>query len=204
MRNLFFTQITVVRKAKTLKTIRNALRKLNAGGSTAGGEGIQRAYQVALENFVAGGNNRVILATDDDFNVGVTSTSEMVRLIEEKRKAGIFLTICGFGMGNYKDGRMEQISNAGNSNYFYIDNIQEAKIELPVANDKVEFARASENFRFSAAVAGFGMLLRDSQFKGDLDFEQVITLAENAAGSDENGYRTEFISLVKSCALLDG
>ena len=264
----------------------------------------------------------MILATDGDFNVGISSTSEMVRLIEEKRKSGIYLTICGFGMGNYKDGRMEQISNAGNGNYFYIDNIQEAKkvfvtemratlftiakdvkiqiefnparvkayrligyenrlmaseefnddskdagelgaghtvtalyeivppasarevreadqlkyqetrvspeaiagnelltiklrykapvenhstlIELPVADDRVEFARTSENFRFSAAVAGFGMLLRDSQFKGDLNFEQIITLAENAAGSDENGYRTEFISLVKSCALLDG
>ncbi len=304
------------------KTIRKALRKLNAGGSTAGGEGIELAYKVAVENFIRGGNNRIIMATDGDFNVGISSTSEMVRLIEEKRKAGIFLTICGFGMGNYKDGRMEQISNAGNGNYFYIDNIQEAKkvfvaemratlftiakdvkiqiefnparvkayrligyenrlmaseefnddskdagelgaghtvtalyeivppasaqdvreadqlkyqrtrvspeaiagnelltiklrykapvenqstlIELPVADDKVEFARTSENFRFSAAVAGFGMLLRDSQFKGDLNFEQVITLAENAAGSDENGYRTEFISLVKSCALLNG
>ena len=107
--------------------ILKALDKLEAGGSTAGGQGIQLAYKVALENLIKEGNNRVILATDGDFNVGVSSTSDLIRMIEEKRKDNIYLTICGFGMGNYKDGRMEQISNAGNGNYFYIDNIQEAE-----------------------------------------------------------------------------
>lgn len=109
------------------ETILEAIDNLNAGGSTAGGEGIVLAYKVAKENLIEGGNNRVILATDGDFNVGVSSTSELVSLMEEKRKDNIYLTICGFGTGNYKDGRMEQISNVGNGNYFYIDNIQEAK-----------------------------------------------------------------------------
>lgn len=109
------------------ESIEKAIDKLNAGGSTAGGEGIILAYKVAKENLIKDGNNRVILATDGDFNIGVSSTSELVSLIEEKRKDDIYLTICGFGFGNYKDGRMEQISNAGNGNYFYIDNIQEAK-----------------------------------------------------------------------------
>ena len=104
-----------------------ALDGLTAGGFTAGGEGIRLAYDIAKRNLISTGNNRVILATDGDFNVGVSSTSELVRLIEEKRKDGIYLTILGFGMGNYKDGRMEQISNAGNGNYFYIDTIREAE-----------------------------------------------------------------------------
>ncbi|MCP4577730.1 MAG: VWA domain-containing protein, partial [Deltaproteobacteria bacterium] len=104
-----------------------ALDSLRAGGSTAGGAGIRLAYEIAGQNLIRKGNNRVILATDGDFNVGVSSTAELVRLIEEKRKDGIYLTILGYGMGNYKDGRMEQISNAGNGNYFYIDNIREAE-----------------------------------------------------------------------------
>ncbi|MEM9672882.1 MAG: VWA domain-containing protein [Bacteroidota bacterium] len=108
-------------------TIFKALDNLQAGGSTAGGAGIQLAYQIAKENFMAEGNNRVILATDGDFNIGTSSTGDLVRMIEEKRKQDIYLTICGFGMGNYKDGRMEQISNAGNGNYFYIDHIKEAE-----------------------------------------------------------------------------
>jgi Ca-activated chloride channel family protein len=107
--------------------IMKALNDLEAGGSTAGGEGILLAYKTAKEAYIKGGNNRVILATDGDFNVGTSSTSSLVELIEEKRKDDIYLTILGFGMGNYKDGRMEQISNAGNGNYFYIDNIKEAE-----------------------------------------------------------------------------
>jgi len=95
----------------------DALEQLNAGGATAGGQGVQLAYKTAEENLIANGNNRVILCTDGDFNVGVSSTGDLVRLIEEKRKKDIYLTICGFGMGNYKDNRMEQISNAGNGNY---------------------------------------------------------------------------------------
>ena len=113
--------------ASEKKTIIKALDELHAGGSTAGGEGIKLAYKIAKEAFIKDGNNRVILATDGDFNVGTSSTSSLVDLIEEKRKDDIYLTILGFGMGNYKDGRMEQISNAGNGNYFYIDNIKEAE-----------------------------------------------------------------------------
>ncbi len=113
--------------ASDKETIFKALENLQAGGSTAGGAGIQLAYQIAKENFISDGNNRVILATDGDFNIGTSSTGDLVRMIEEKRKQDIYLTICGFGMGNYKDGRMEQISNAGNGNYFYIDHIQEAE-----------------------------------------------------------------------------
>lgn len=104
-----------------------ALDKLEAGGSTAGGEGIQLAYTVARQQFIDGGNNRVILATDGDFNVGVSSEGELVRLIEEKRAAGVFLSILGFGMGNYKDANLEQLADKGNGNYAYIDNILEAQ-----------------------------------------------------------------------------
>ncbi|WP_020530755.1 vWA domain-containing protein [Flexithrix dorotheae] len=300
------------------ETIMKALDKLQAGGSTAGGAGIKLAYEIAEENLIENGNNRIILATDGDFNVGVSSTSEMVRMIEEKRKSGIYLTICGFGMGNYKDGRMEQISNAGNGNYFYIDNIKEAqkvfvhqmratlftiakdvKIQVEFNPEKVqayrligyenrmlksedfnddkkdagelgaghtvtalyeiipvgiesEFVKSvdelkyqtpqsgnksndlltvklryklpeedksklvqevladkeralkntSENFRFSASVAGFSLLLRDSEFKGTLNYAQVISLGKNAMGDDDEGYRREFIQLVESCNLM--
>jgi len=300
--------------------ILGAFESLNAGGSTAGGEGIILAYRIAKENLIKDGNNRVILCTDGDFNVGASSTSEMVRMIEEKRKDDIYLTICGFGMGNYKDGRMEQISNAGNGNYFYIDNIKESEkvfvkemranmftiakdvkiqiefnplkvksyrligyenrvlakedfdndkkdagelgaghtvtalyeivpagsgkgednsIELryqestikketasgneimvlkmrykPVKEEKsklivktvtdenIKFGKTSENFRFASAVAGFGMLLRDSQFKNDLTAKDIIRIAKDAKGYDEEGYRSEFIGLVEKYSLL--
>ncbi|NPA67039.1 MAG: VWA domain-containing protein [Chlorobi bacterium] len=298
----------------------NALNNLHAGGSTAGGAGIQLAYKTAKDNFIKNGNNRIILATDGDFNVGVSSTSSLVEFVEEKRKDDIYLTILGFGTGNYKDGRMEQISNAGNGNYFYIDNIREAekvfvremranmftiakdvkiqiefnpayvkayrligyenrilakedfnddkkdagelgaghsvtalyeiipansdrkiriadslkyqtsilnpsassnneimtlklsykpigsdkgiKIELPIKNTEKELESTSDNFRFSAAAAAFGMLLRDSKFKGNATYKSVAELAKSAAGKDEFGYRKEFISLVKTAELL--
>lgn len=297
-----------------------AFESLNAGGSTAGGEGIILAYKIAKENLIKDGNNRVILCTDGDFNVGASSTSEMVRMIEEKRKDDIYLTICGFGMGNYKDGRMEQISNAGNGNYFYIDNIKEAEkvfvkemranmftiakdvkiqiefnplkvksyrligyedrmlakedfdndkkdagelgaghtvtalyeivpagtenggdkgIELryqeskikndaasgneimvlkmrykPIKEDSsklivktvtdtnIKFSKSSENLRFASAVAGFGMLLRDSKFKNDLTAKDVLKIAKDARSRDEEGYRSEFIELVEKYQLL--
>ncbi len=306
--------------ANSKTQIMTALENLEAGGSTAGGAGIELAYRVAIENLIEGGNNRVILATDGDFNVGVSSTSEMVRLIEEKRKKGVYLTITGFGMGNYKDGRMEQISNAGNGNYFYIDNIQEARkvfvkemranlftiakdvkiqiefnpevvqgyrligyenrilnhedfnddrkdagelgaghtvtalyeiIPVGVSTDRLgtvdalkyqqepsnsggtnrelttikfryknpnrdrsrlvqrvvpnvvtAWGQTSEDFRFSAAVASFGMLLRDSDHKGDATFQDVISWSWQARGNDTNGYRMEFINLVKSSRAL--
>ena len=108
------------------EAIIKSLDNLNAGGSTAGGAGIELAYKIASENFIKGGNNRVILATDGDFNVGASSNKDMETLIEEKRKSGVFLTCLGYGMGNYKDRKMEILANKGNGNYAYIDNIQEA------------------------------------------------------------------------------
>ncbi len=306
--------------AKEKSKILAALDKLEAGGSTAGGAGINLAYKVAKENLMENGNNRVILATDGDFNVGVSSTSELVRTIEERRNDGIYLTICGFGMGNYKDGRMESISNAGNGNYFYIDNIMEAnkvfvkemratlftiakdvKIQIEFNPAKVQayrlvgyenrmlksedfnddkkdagelgaghtvtalyeiipvgiksefiksvdelkyqqgevtdqagsdelmtvklrykkpkedssrllsriikdkdtkLAESSDNFKFSSAVAEFGMLLRDSEFKSQASYENVLKLATEAKGDDAEGYRSEFVQLVKKASLL--
>jgi Ca-activated chloride channel family protein len=295
-----------------------AIKSLEAGGSTAGGEGINLAYKVAQENFRKGGNNRVILATDGDFNVGVSSDAEMERLIEQKRETGIFLTVLGFGTGNLKDSKMEKIADKGNGNYAYVDNISEArkvfvsefggtlftiakdvKLQLefnpvrvkayrligyenralrneefnddkkdagdmgaghtvtalyeivpargkssspvgtvdplkyqtstiaPTAGNSDEVLtlklrykepdgqkssliqttvkdktmaenQTSENFRFSAAVAQFGMLLRDSEFKGNATYDQVISMASGAKGKDEEGYRSEFINLVRA------
>lgn len=110
--------------------IKQAIDRLNAGGSTAGGAGIKLAYKVAVDHFHKEGNNRVILATDGDFNVGASSDGEMQRLIEEKRELGVFLTVLGFGSGNYKDSKMETLADKGNGNYAYIDNITEAKKTL--------------------------------------------------------------------------
>jgi Ca-activated chloride channel homolog len=104
-----------------------ALDKLEAGGSTAGGEGIVQAYKVARDNFLKTGNNRVILATDGDFNVGVSSDDALVKLIEQERKSGVFLTVLGLGMGNIKDSKMEQLADKGNGNYAYLDSLMEAK-----------------------------------------------------------------------------
>ncbi len=307
--------------ASERRKIKEALNSLTAGGSTAGGDGIKLAYKIAKENIIADGNNRVILATDGDFNVGQSSTDGLVDLIEEKRKDGIYLTILGFGMGNYKDGRMEQISNAGNGNYFYIDNIREAEkvfmkemranmftiakdvkiqiefnpvyvkayrligyenrilakedfeddkkdagelgaghtvtalyeiipsgaggnarksgdlkyqetktretastgneimtlkfrykppkseksilIEHPVKDTNKPLEETSDNFRFSAAVAGFGMILRGSKFKGNTNFTMITKMAKEAKGNDPNGYRAEFIRLIKTAELLN-
>ncbi len=296
-------------------TIRRALDRLEAGGSTAGGEGIELAYQVAVDNLIEGGNNRVILATDGDFNVGISSTGDLVRLIEARRQAhDIYLTICGFGMGNYKDGRMEQISNAGNGNYFYIDSEREAdkvfrremranlftiakdvkiQVEFNPVNvkgyrllgyenrrladedfnddridagelgaghtvtalyeiiptgseeevrrpDELKYqtgavyspaglqgelltvklrykrpeetasrlleqvlavdaqvppAQSSVDFRFAAAVTEYGLLLRQSAFRGAASYEQVRQLAAGALGEDPDGDRKEFLEL---------
>ena len=109
------------------ETILQALDRLESGGSTNGGEGIQLAYRMAIENFIDGGVNRVLLATDGDFNVGTTSTGELVRLVEERAKSGVFLSVLGYGMGNVNDAMLEQISNKGNGNYAYIDTIDEAR-----------------------------------------------------------------------------
>ena len=296
-----------------------AIDRLQAGGSTAGGAGIQLAYNVAKENFITEGNNRVILATDGDFNVGISSTSELVRFIEEKRDEGIFLTVLGFGMGNYKDNRLQELADRGNGNHAYIDNIMEAKKVLvneitstlfTIAKDvkiQVEFnpakvssyrligyenrkledkdftddtkdageigaghtvtalyevvpvgkesaneqydlkyqetkikkdaqttdeiltvrirykepdgkkskefsealkgapvkvSKSTNNFRFSAAVAEFSMILRDSEFKGDSNLESVTELAKNAKSDDPFGYRAEFLTLVDRVKVL--
>lgn len=297
----------------------SAIERLQAGGSTAGGAGIQLAYKVAKENYIREGNNRVILATDGDFNVGISSTSELVRFIEEKRDEGIFLTILGFGMGNYKDNRLQELADRGNGNHAYIDNIMEAKKVLvneitstlftiakdvkiqvefnpvkissyrligyenrkledkdfkddtkdageigaghtvtalyevvPVSKenadtqydlkyqetkikknaqtsdevltvrirykdpdgkkskeflealkgDPVRLSKSSNNFRFSAAVAEFSMILRDSEFKGNSNLESVEDLAKNAKGDDQFGYRAEFLTLVDRVKIL--
>jgi len=292
--------------------ILDALERLEAGGSTAGGAGLRLAYEVARENHLPGGNNRVILATDGDFNVGVSSDAEMVRLVEEKRRQGTFLTVLGFGRGNLRDSKMEQMADHGNGNYAYIDNLLEARKVLvsemggtlltvakdvklqvefnparvkayrlvgyenrllaaedfnddrkdagelgaghsvtalyevvPVGADtpargvdplryqapsrstpatgggelayvKVRYKRPTEDesrlmqrpvvehsrsmsrdLSFAAAVAGFGMLLRESEHAGRLTPQQVIALAQVARGEDREGYRAEFIRLVE-------
>jgi len=107
--------------------IMNAISNIEAGGSTAGGAGLRLAYEVASKNFIKGGNNRIILATDGDFNVGESSNGGMERLVADNRDRGIFMTVLGFGKGNLKDDKMEIIADKGNGNYSYIDNLQEAR-----------------------------------------------------------------------------
>ncbi len=297
------------------RVMRNALAELQAGGSTNGAAGIAQAYGIAQKNFIEGGNNRVILATDGDFNVGVSSDAELVQIIERERKKGIFLSVLGFGTGNLKDAKMEKIADNGNGNYFYIDNPDEARkvlvdeitktiftlakdvklqvefnpaqvkeyrligyenrvlndedfnndekdsgdmgaghtvtalyevipagsestmtssvddlkyqdrkiknsagddpdlmtikirykhpdsdtsipFELTTRDTGKDLAEASENFKFSAAVAGFGMLLRDSKYKGGATYDNIEALAIQGKGKDEKGYREEFIRLI--------
>jgi Ca-activated chloride channel family protein len=303
------------------KTILSAIDKLEARGSTAGGAGINLAYEVARRNFIPSANNRVILATDGDFNVGVSSDGELLRLIERERESGVFLTALGFGTGNIKDSKMELLADKGNGNYAYVDTISEARKVLvselggtlnTIAKDvkvQVEFnpanvqayrligyenrlmraeefnddkkdagelgaghsvtalyeiipvgvqaklpavdrlryqsrdpkpeafandelmtvklrykapkgsasamvarsvmdedtgaASTSENTLFAAAVAEFGMLLRDSRLKGQSSFENCLALARESRGDDPEGYRAEFIGLVEKSAELN-
>lgn len=296
--------------------IMEALDRLEAGGSTAGGEGIRLAYKIAKENLLKEGNNRIILATDGDFNVGESSDKAMQKLIEEKRKEGIFITVLGLGMGNYRDSKMEVIADKGNGNYYYLDNLNEAykvfgkelkgtlftiakdvkiqiefnpalvksyrligyenrllanqdfrddtkdageigaghtvtalyEVELyqypksvqvdrskipadfkasrfnneqimavwlrykkPNGNTGIETNQlisannqtvdnTSNNYRFSAAVASFAMLLKNSQYKGNANFDSVLKLAKSSKGKDGNGYRAEFIDLVQKAS----
>src|SRR5690606_13956315 len=107
--------------------IKDAIDQLEAGGSTAGAAGIKKAYQIARDNFIKGGNNRIIMATDGDFNVGVSSGEDMETLISKERESGVHISILGYGMGNYKDSKMEILANKGHGNYAYIDNISEAR-----------------------------------------------------------------------------
>lgn len=297
-------------------TIINALEKLNAGGSTAGGAGIDLAYKLAQENFIKNGNNRVILATDGDFNVGTSSSTDLKKLIEEKRKSGVYLTCLGYGMGNYKDTTMETLANKGNGNYAYIDNIQEAnrflgkefkgslftiakdvKIQvefnpkqvqayrligyenrklqdedftndaidagelgsnhsvtalyeiIPVGtvskfankipdlkyskltttenqyenelgtikfryknpnadksieiiqeieNKSIVLTQASDDFKFSSAVAWFGLKLRDSKLITNKTTQDIIKLAQQGLTEDKDGYKAEFIRLAET------
>jgi Ca-activated chloride channel family protein len=298
--------------------IKTAIDALEAGGSTAGGAGIQLAYKTAQQNFMHEGNNRIILCTDGDFNIGSSSDDEMVRLIEEERDKGIYISVLGFGMGNYKDSKMEQIADKGNGNYAYIDGINEAKkvlvsqfggtlftiakdvklqiefnpnkaagyrligyenrmlnkedfnddkkdagelgsghtvtalyeiipagvkssflkgvdplkyqkpgkksfsneiltvkfrykapgndysklIVYPVKDNIEKPDNTSDNFKFAASVADFAMLLHDSKYKGTSTFQQVISLASAALGSDTEGYRKEFLLLAKKAEVL--
>jgi Ca-activated chloride channel homolog len=303
--------------------ILDVLDQLEAGGSTAGGEGIRLAYEVAKASFVRGGNNRVILATDGDFNVGVSSTSELVDLVEKRRGEGTALTVLGFGMGNLKDSRMEQLADKGDGNYAYIESLAEARKVLvqemggtlvTVAKDvklQVEFnptrvasyrligyenrllrtedfandakdagdlgaghsvtaiyelipvsarrdtsgaratvaplryqesprvtpsARSNElltvsirykpphdsaapsrlvegvvldevsspgtDFRFALAVAGYGMILRDSPHRGTFTYADVQDLAAQSLGADLDHYRASFIDLVRATSRL--
>lgn len=297
----------------------DAIDRLRAGGSTAGGAGIELAYKEAQKSFIKGGNNRVILATDGDFNVGASSDAEMIRLIESHRDKGIFLTILGFGMNNYKDSKLEQLADRGNGNYAYIDTYNEAKkvlstdlrgtlftiakdvkiqvefnpnnvqayrligyenralkdqdfnndrkdageigaghsvtalyeiippgitpnVKLPTVDDlkyqipkvsarlsnpyelmqvklrykqpmsdtselisqtvsdqfrMTSFSRPTIDTQFASAVAMFGMLLRDSEFKGNTSIQQILELAKASKGTDKEGYRQEFIQLVE-------
>ena len=317
----------VSRKADILE----AIDRLEANGSTNGAMGIQLAYDIAKANFVGGGVNRVILATDGDFNVGTTSEGELVRLIEEKAKSGVFLSVLGFGMGNLKDSTLEQLADKGNGNYAYIDSLAEAKkslveqaggtlvtiakdvkiqvefnpaqvqayrligyenrllakedfnndkvdageigaghtvtalyevvpagaempatssvdplkyqavsgqpsalsegkadsrklnaessisgelltvkvrykepaaeesklLDFPLRDRGVEFEQASEDFKFAASVAAFGMILRDSPYKGTATFGDVTSWARAGIGSDAGGYRSEFLGLAE-------
>jgi len=302
-------------KAKIIRVIDS----LEAGGSTAGGEGIKLAYRIARENFRPSGNNRVILATDGDFNVGVSSEGELTRLIEEKRGDGIFLSVIGVGTENLKDSKMKALADTGNGNYAYIDSAQEARKVLvsqlagtlyTIAKDvklQVEFnpakvkeyrligyesrvmdrrdfnadqkdagdmgagqavtalyeiipagggaaeaagtadplayqrseivpsddllqvkirykkpadaasilltkrvgsreiaAALSDNFRFAAAVAEYGMLLRHSPFKGQASYREALDLAAGAKGRDPEGYRAEFVRMLEISRLMDG
>ena len=301
--------------------IREAIDELTAGGSTAGGAGIHLAYQIAKKNFISDGNNRIILCSDGDFNVGVSSAEGLEQLIEKERKSGVHLTVLGYGMGNYKDKKIQVLAEKGNGNHAYIDNLQEAnrvlvgefgatlhtvakdvklqvefnpfqvqayrligyesrllkdedfnndakdagdmgagqtvtafyevipagvkneyvgkvddlkyqkkekmtlkptgsdelltvklrykapdkdvsrKMELPFVDNKGD--SVSSDFRFASAVAMFGQLLRDSDFKGTADYDKVIKLAKKGVNNDERGYRREFIRLVEAAKGLE-
>ena len=301
--------------------IREAIDELTAGGSTAGGAGIHLAYQIAKKNFISDGNNRIILCSDGDFNVGVSSAEGLEQLIEKERKSGVHLTVLGYGMGNYKDKKIQVLAEKGNGNHAYIDNLQEAnrvlvgefgatlhtvakdvklqvefnpsqvqayrligyesrllkdedfnndakdagdmgaghtvtafyevipagvkneyvgkvddlkyqkkekmtlkptgsdelltvklrykapdkdvsrKMELPFVDNKGD--SVSSDFHFASAVAMFGQLLRDSDFKGTTDYDKVIKLAKQGLNNDERGYRREFIRLVEAAKGLE-
>lgn len=155
-------------------SILEALEKLNAGGSTAGAEGITLAYKVARENFLPQGNNRIILATDGDFNVGLSSEAALVEMIEKERADGIFLSIFGFGSGNYKDAKMEQLADNGNGNYAYIDNLAEAQKVLVTEFSSTLFTIAKDvklQLEFNPAhVQSYRLIGYENRVLQDRDF----------------------------------
>jgi Ca-activated chloride channel family protein len=154
--------------------ILNALNNLEAGGSTNGGQGIQLAYKVALDNFIRDGNNRVILATDGDFNVGLTSDDELVKLIENKRRSGIFLSVLGFGTGNTNDSMMEKLADKGNGNYAYIDSQEEARKALGEQAAGTLYTIAKDvkiQIEFNPAkVAGYRLIGYENRLLASRDF----------------------------------
>jgi len=190
------------------ETIMQALDNLQAGGSTAGGAGLMLAYKIAEKNFVKGGNNRIILATDGDFNVGVSDNKSMEQLVEEKRGLGIYMTVLGFGMGNIKDDKMEIIADKGNGNYAYIDNIQEARRVLVQEFGGTLFTIAKDvkfQIEFNPAyvkayrLVGYeNRLLADKDFNddtkdaGDMGAGHTVTALYEIipAGSEETGLPT--------------
>lgn len=152
-----------------------ALDKLNAGGSTAGGQGIELAYKIAKENFIKDGTNRVILCTDGDFNVGSSSDGDMERLIEKQRESGVFLTCLGFGMGNYKDSKLETLADKGNGNYGYIDDFQEARKMLVTEFSGTLFTLAKDvkiQIEFNPNyVAAYRLVGYENRLLNEEDFE---------------------------------
>ena len=274
--------------------IKNAIDKLNAGGSTAGGAGIQKAYEIAEQNFIPDGNNRIILGTDGDFNVGISSKEELVEFIEQKRESGVYVTVLGVGTGNLNDAMMEQVANHGNGNYEYIDNVKQLKkvfvyekskfytvakdskvqitfnpekvkayrligyenrmlnkedfendkvdageigagqtitaiyelvlnesrvaapfgnfdfryikphdtqsrlLNLTINGDVTEISQSSENMRFVSALICFGLQMKKSEYKGNSSKSMVLDLGKNAISFDPNGFRAEFLELVKN------
>ncbi len=155
--------------------IKAAIDALQSGGSTAGGEGIRLAYQLARKNFVPGGNNRVILCTDGDFNVGVNSAAELVKLIEQERNSGVFLTVLGFGTGNYQDGKMQQLADKGNGNHAYIDGLPEARKVLVQEFGGTLFAIAKDvklQLHFNPAhIAGYRLIGYENRMLATEDFQ---------------------------------
>jgi len=190
------------------ETIMEAIDRLDAGGSTAGGAGLMLAYKIAERNFVRDGNNRIILATDGDFNVGVSDNKSMEQLVEEKRGLGIYMTVLGFGMGNIKDDKMEIIADKGNGNYAYIDNIQEARRVLVQEFGGTLFTIAKDvkfQVEFNPAyVKAYRLVGYENRLLADQDFNDdtkdagemgaghtVTTLYEIIpAGSEETGFPT--------------
>ena len=164
----------VLNSTNNRAAILNAIDNLEAGGSTNGGQGIQLAYKVALDNFIQGGNNRVILATDGDFNVGLQNDNELVSLIEAKRKTGIFLSVLGFGTGNTNDSMMEKLADKGNGNYAYIDSQEEARKALgeQVAGTLYTIAKDVKiQVEFNPAkVAGYRLIGYENRLLANKDF----------------------------------